>query len=84
MLRQIQKLREKPEHHRRRWHIGLTVVFTLVVVAGWGVAVSHRIEVALSGENASSVPSPFSEFKDDLTANVEQVKEGLYLLKGKK
>lgn len=83
MLRHINKLREKPEHHRKRWHIGLTIVLTLLVVAGWGVAISHRIEVALSGEKEQTAPSPFSQFKDDLTANVEQVKEGFYLLKGK-
>lgn len=83
MLNRIKKLREKPEHHRKRWHIGLTVVLTLLVVAGWGVAVSHRIQVALSGEEGPSAPSPFAQFKDDLTANVEQVKEGFYLLKGK-
>ncbi len=86
MINSIKKLREKPESHRRRWQVGLTLVIMAIIVAGWAFVFSNRISLAISGQSSgeNSIASPFDTIKNDLTANIEQIKEGYLILKGKK
>ena len=84
MLKQIHKWRAKPEGTRRRLHIGLTIIIMALIVTGWAFVFSNRIQVALSGKGSSNIASPFATLKNDLTANIEQIREGYLVLKGKK
>ncbi|HEY4505859.1 MAG TPA: hypothetical protein VJJ24_00140 [Candidatus Paceibacterota bacterium] len=84
VLKHIEKLREKPESHRRRVQVLVSGGLALVILILWGVAFSINAnpEVAKTENEGSTAPSPLDSIKDDLTATVEQVRDGYVILRG--
>lgn len=78
----IQKLREKPEEHRRRVQFFLSLGITTLILIIWAVNFGADADEKVIAEKETEYNSIFGELRESFTATVEQAKEGFVILKG--
>jgi len=83
VLDHIENLRQKPESHRRRVQFFVSVGTALLILVIWGVVftINAKPEVALNENREENLDSPLDVIRDDLSASVEQVRDGYVILK---
>lgn len=80
-LQQVNKLRAKPEPHRRAWALGLSALFTGLIATVWAVNLSLTIS---ANQVATTEPklSPFGQVAMVATSNLDAVKDGFVTVFG--
>jgi hypothetical protein len=70
MFSQIEKIRQKPEHIRRVWQIGISALITLVIALVWGVVSftdfnqgDNSLIAIGTKDNQASIASPMESLK---------------------
>lgn len=75
LINHVEKLRAKPEHHRRAWTFGLSVGFTALIALVWGVNLSMNLSTSQLAKQVEPA-SPFSQVAGVASANMTAVKDG--------
>lgn len=82
LLDHIENLRKKPESHRRRLQFFVSAGFSLLILVLWGVSFTmHTKPKVVREAQDTNLLSPLGVIKNDLSATVVQIKDGLVKLK---
>ncbi len=81
LLRQINKLRAKPDHHRRAWSFGLAVGFTSIIAIVWAINLSFVVGPSSLAKQEIK-PSPFNQVAGVAVSNLGAVKDGVVTVFG--
>ncbi|MGB3922070.1 MAG: hypothetical protein WBL19_02185 [Minisyncoccia bacterium] len=79
MRRYIQKLRQKPDHHKRNFAFLVSGTVTLIIFGVWS-AVNFGGETKLADESGSRVTgevSPLESMRMNLGSSIEAVRSGI-------
>lgn len=77
LLRQIQNLRAKPEHHRRAWAAGLSIGFTSIIAIIWAINLSLTVSSSATIAKQEPKASPFAQVAGVAASNIGAVKDGV-------
>ena len=75
LISYIEKLREKPESHRRRVQLLVSLLVTFVVAVFWAFTFGADIGNALSNKDDAK-PSPFRLLSDSFKGVISNIQEG--------
>jgi len=74
----IKTLKEKPHHHRKRFALLVSGVFTLVIFAGWSMVMFNGPQsVSLAQEETQYESGPFSSLGSTLAASFVSIRNNI-------
>ena len=76
LLHHVNKLRAKPEPHRRAWAFGLSVLFTTLIATVWAINLSLTLSASQVVATQEPKLSPFGQVAAVATTNLDAVKDG--------
>ena len=78
----IEKLRAKPEHHRRRWAFGWSVALTGIIVIVWVINLSLTLSAGGLTAPQPEPVSPFGQVAGAMVDNIAAIKNGFLTVVG--
>lgn len=73
----IKRIREKPEHVRKNWALGITFVFGVIIFFIWIFGFISSINAPSIETKVKANISPFKVLKDSLVKTTQQVGSGV-------
>lgn len=71
----IDNIRQKPEHIRLRWVWTLSIIFTLIIVFFWFLAVKSQIINSKFTDNQQNLVNEFQQPKKSIKDATNQIKD---------
>lgn len=84
MRRYIENLKDKPDHHKQRFALLVSGVFTLAIFGVWSFVVFHKtpqVPVAVM-QQVQYEPSPLSSLRTSFASAFEAIRGNVGELKG--